>query len=169
MERPTASYRRAKSARRFWMTITLTSFVVGTLDILGAIVVYQTEPGPLFRAIASGAFGAGAAFSGGNIMIFWGILFHFIIAFSWTILFFFVYPMFSPLWKNKYITGALYGIVVWIAMNMIVIPLSAIAPRPFDVTSAIIGASILVFAVGLPIAILAHEYCSRKGILRGDS
>jgi hypothetical protein len=149
--------------------IILTGLVVGILDILGAIIVYQSEPGRLFRAIASGAFGAGAAFSGGTIMVFWGVLFHFIIAFAWTILFFLVYPMFPPLWKNKYITGLLYGVLVWIVMNRIVIPLSAIAPRPFDATSAIIGTSILVVAVGLPIAILSHGYYARKGILRGDS
>jgi magnesium-transporting ATPase (P-type) len=168
MEQPTASYRRARTARVFLTKIIITGFLVGTLDILGAVIVYQAAPDRLFRAIASGAFGAGAAFSGGTIMIFWGVLFHFIIAFAWTILFFLVYPMFPSLWKNKYITGALYGVFVWIVMNIIVIPLSAIAPRPFEFTSAAIGASILVVAVGMPIAILAHGYYSRKGILRGD-
>jgi hypothetical protein len=169
MEQPTAFQQRAKTTRGPWKTIILTGFIVGVLDILGAIIVYQAEPGRLFRAIASGAFGAGAAFSGGTIMVFWGILFHFVIAFSWTLLYFKVYPVFPPLWKNKYITGVLYALLVWIVMNKVVIPLSAITPGPFDLTSAIIGASILVVAVGLPIAILTHGYYARKGILRGDS
>lgn len=168
MEQPTASYRSAKTARGFLTRIILTGFVVGTLDMLGAMMVYQSAPDHLFRGIASGAFGSSVAFSGGTVMVFYGALFHYFIAFAWTTFFFLVYPMFPPLWKNKYITGGLYGVFVWIVMNRIVIPLSAITPRPFDLTSAIIGASILVVAVGLPIVILAHGYYSRKGILRGD-
>ena len=147
-----------------WKTIILAGLLAGTLDALGAIVVYQANPIGMFKFIASGAFGAGKAFSGGTSMILWGVLFHYFIAFSWTILFFFLFPAFSFMRKNKFITGLLYGIFIWIVMNQIVIPLSEISQRPFSVNAALIGASILMITVGLPIAILIHRYYARKGL-----
>lgn len=147
-----------------WKTIALAGFVAGTLDALGAIVIYQANPVGMFQYIASGAFGAGKAFSGGTIMVIWGILFHYFIAYAWTCLFFFLYPAMAVLRKNKYVTGLLYGIFVWIAMNRIILPLSAIPQGPFNLKAALIGASILMIAIGLPISILTHRYYARKGV-----
>jgi hypothetical protein len=148
-----------------WKTIILTGIVAGTLDAIGAVVVYKANPAGIFQFIASGAFGAGKAFSSGPVMIFWGVLFHYIIAYSWTILFFFMYPVFSFMRKNRYVTGLLYGIFIWIIMNQVVIPLSEISQRPFNIKGAITGAAILMVAVSLPISILVHRYYARKGTL----
>jgi hypothetical protein len=124
------------------------------------------KPAPLrFKFIASGAFGAGKAFSGGDIMIVWGVLFHNFIAISWTLLFFFMYPALPWMRKNKYISGLLYGIFVWIIMNRVVIPLSEIQQRPFNLKGALTGMSILMVAIGLPISILTRRYYLRKGIV----
>lgn len=147
-----------------WKAILFAALLAGTLDIIGAVIVYQANPTQVFKFIASGAFGAGRAFSGGSDMVAWGIAFHYIISLAWTIAFFFIYPLFPILSKNKYITGALYGIVIWVVMNKVIIPLSAIPPAPFNLRSAAIAALILIVAVGLPIAILTHRYYSRKGI-----
>lgn len=146
-------------------TILVIGLLAGTLDAIGAIVVYQANPIAMFKFIASGAFGAGRAFSAGSSMVFWGILFHYVIAYSWTIVFFFLYPAFSFMRKNKYITGLFYGIVVWIIMNQVVIPLSEISQKPFNIRGALIGASILMVAIGLPISLLTHRYYARKGTL----
>lgn len=153
---------------RPWKTILITGLLAGTLDALGAIVVYQAEPAGMFKYIASGAFGAGRAFSGGTVMVLWGVLFHYFIAFSWTILFFFLYPTSTVLQKNKYVTGLLYGIFVWIMMNRVILPLSEIPQQPFNLKGALVGASILMVAIGLPIAFLTHRYYSRKGIMSDD-
>ena len=148
-----------------WRTIILIGLLAGTLDAVAAIVVSQASPAAVFKYIASGAFGAGKAFSGGDIMIVWGVMFHYFIALSWTLLFFFMYPTLPWLRKNKYIAGLLYGIFVWIMMNRVVIPLSEIAQRPFNLKGALTGMSILMVAIGLPISILTHRYFLRKGIV----
>ena len=148
-----------------WRTITMIGLLAGTLDAVAAIVVSQASPAAVFRFIASGAFGAGQAFSGGSIMIFWGVIFHYFIAFSWTVLFFFMYPALPWMRKNKYISGLLYGIFVWIIMNRVVIPLSEIAQRPFNLKGALTGMSILMVAIGLPISILTHRYYLRRGVV----
>ena len=162
---PTPVSISANSRRSRWKAIVWAGLLAGTLDMLGAVIVYQANPGQIFKFIASGAFGAGRAFSGGPIMVVWGIVFHYVIAFAWTVAFFLIYPSFPMLWKNRYITGGLYGIFIWLVMNMVVIPLSAIAVPAFNAKSAVIGASILIVAVGMPIAILTHRYYSRSGIL----
>ena len=162
---PNSVTSHTSSTTRRWKAILFTGLLVGTLDMLAAVTVYQTSPGQIFKFIASGAFGAGRAFSGGSIMVVWGVAFHYAIAFAWTIGFFFVYPWLPMLWRNKYLTGVLYGIFIWSIMNLIVIPLSAIPANTFHLTSAAIAASILIVAVGLPIAFLAHRYYSRSGVL----
>jgi hypothetical protein len=165
MESKTISQIQTQPSYGPWKTIIFAGLLAGTLDAVAAIVVYGAAPAGMFRFIASGAFGAGQAFSGGSIMVFWGILFHYLIAFSWTLLFFFTYPVFSFLRKNKYITGSLYGIFVWVVMNRVVLPLSLISQRPFSLNGALVGAAILVVGVSLPIVILTHRYYSRKGTL----
>jgi hypothetical protein len=165
MESKTITHPVAVSHGSRWRAIMLTGFLAGTLDAIAAIVVYQANPIGLFKFIAAGAFGTEAAFAGGTIMVVWGILFHYFIAFSWTALFFFVYPAIPLMRKNKYVTGLLYGIFVWIMMNQVVVPLSQIVQKPFNPRAAAVGASILMVAIGLPISILAHRYYARKGVV----
>jgi len=165
MEPKIITQSHALSSSGPWRTIILTGLLVGTLDAVAASVVSQASPAAVFKFIASGAFGAGKAFSSGDIMIVWGVLFHYFIALSWTVLFFFMYPAWPWIRKNKYITGLLYGIFVWIIMNRVVIPLSEIPQRPFNFKGALTGMSILMVAIGLPISILTHRYYLRKGIV----
>jgi hypothetical protein len=143
------------------------SLIAGTLDLVTAIIVYQANPIRLLQGIASGAFGREAAFSGGVLMSASGLLFHYIIATSWTTLFFLLYPKFKILSKNAVVTGLLYGVVVWTGMNLIVLPyLSLIPQRAFDLSGALIGMSILMVMIGLPVSILTQRYYSGKGLLR---
>ena len=141
--------------------IIVIALIAGTLDAVGAIVVYRADPIKLFQFIASGAFGV-EAFSGGVGMAFWGLLFHYIIASAWTVLFFFMYPAIKILRKNRYVTGLLYGIFVWIIMNLIIVPMSKIPQAPFNLKSALTGASILVVMIGLPISLLTYRYYSKR-------
>ena len=162
MESKLVSHSNNLTGDRPWKTILITGLIAGTLDALGAIIIYQAEPGAMFKHIASGAFGAGKAFSGGSVMVMWGVIFHYFIAYSWTILFFFLYPTSALLRRNKYVTGLLYGVFVWIMMNRVILPLSEIPQQPFSLKGALIGASILMVAIGLPIAIMTHRYYSRR-------
>lgn len=143
-------------------TIVLTGLIAGTLDAMGPILINGANPVGMFKYIASGAFGAEKAFAGGTEMVVWGIFFHYFIAFSWTTFFFFLYPTLKVLHKNKYVNGVLYGIFVWIMMNRIVVPLSKVPQGPFNIQGALIGASILIVAIGLPISIMTHRYYSKR-------
>ena len=71
--------------------ILVAGLVAGTLDILAAFVqtYINTRKGPdiVLKYIASGVFGRKEAFGGGDSMIIWGLLFHFIIAMAFAAFF----------------------------------------------------------------------------------
>lgn len=135
----------------------LTALLAGTLDGLAAVIMYCAKTGKdpmnVFRYIASGVFGSDA-FAGGTTMAIWGIVFHFIIALGWTVLFFVVASRTSVLTKHWPLSGVVYGVVVWLAMSQIVVPLSRVpaSTGSADWSGMIRAALILIVCVGLPIA-----------------
>ena len=141
--------------------ILLTGLLAGTLDVATAMIVYNSNPNNMFRYIASGAFGSETAFTGGSEMVICGIILHYFIALWWTTLYFLVYPLIQRVASHKYIAGVLYGIFVWVMMNMVVIPFTEIAQGDFYWDRAIVGATILVFMIGIPVSFFAHRFYSR--------
>jgi len=145
----------------FWKTIVLAGLLVGSLDIIAALVNFYIKTGkdPLIvlKYIASAVFGK-SAFSGGNTMAIWGLLLHFLIAFIWTFFFFLLYPKLRLLSWNRIITGILYGIFIWIIMNQLVVPMSKATAGAFNMKQAIIAVLILIAAIGIPLSFIAHRY-----------
>ena len=146
--------------------IVITGLLAGTLDILAAVIRYTIRTGKspvrLLEFIASAVFGREEAFSGNAMMGVWGLTFHYLIAFTWTIIFFLAYSRTRLLRGNKFITAIAYGAVIWLVMNLIVLPISRVPAAPFNLQQAIIGALILMAFVGLPISIMANRYYSGK-------
>jgi hypothetical protein len=135
--------------------------VVGTLDISAAFTHYFLKTGKnpvdVLKFVASGFFG-GDAFTDGAEMIVAGLAFHYFIVFSFTMFFFLLFPKLNFLAKNKIITGILYGVFVWCVMNLIVVPLSKIPQRPFNLSSALINMAILIVCIGIPLSFRASNY-----------
>lgn len=46
-------------------------------------------------------------------------------------------------------------------MNQVVLPQSRVTPGPFNPTQALVGAVVLMLAIGLPISLLAHRYFTK--------
>lgn len=142
-------------------TIVLAGLLTGTLDITAALLQYyiQTgkDPGNVLRFIASAVFGA-KAFTGGMMMALWGLLFHYCIAFLFATAFFLIYPLVPPAQKNRWLTGIVYGLLVWALMNLLVVPASQAPPLPFRPGRALIAAGILVLCIGWPLSFLANKY-----------
>jgi len=143
------------------VAIIKTGLLAGTLDALAAMLwgYYYTGVFSLdiFRYIASGIFGK-AAFTDSNVMILWGILAHYFIAFCFTTAWFLLYPFFNSILRSKYIIAIVYGLVTWAIMDIIVEPLSHISRQPFNITNAIVGSVVLIFTLGLTVALMAHSY-----------
>jgi len=131
--------------------------LVGTLDITAAIINFLAQGGEdisrIFKFIASGIFGQ-MAFEKGNSIILMGLLFHYLIAFLWTALFFYGYNRLKLRKVNAYIIGLLYGLIIWCVMNLLVLPLSNTPKHTQDLSQILMGMLILILCVGLPISII---------------
>ncbi len=146
--------------------ILITGFIAGTMDITGACISAYVSSGlsPVFilQYVASGALGK-EAFTGGAVTAFAGLLIHYFIAYSWTILFFLAYPKLSFLRSNKFIVGILYGAFVWVMMNQVILRIAGMVPgTPIHITKAAIGMLILMICIGLPVSLGADKYYNRN-------
>ena len=149
----------------FTRDVAIAWIAAGTLDLLCACIqtwIYKGSVVKLLQFIASGAFGS-QAFSDNSYAVA-GFLFHYLIALIWTIVFFVLYPFLKRYINNAFIIALLYGVFVWLIMNKIVVPASQIAPRPFEFMRALIGASILIVAIGVPLTILAGQHYRRRQV-----
>lgn len=146
----------------------LAGFLAGTLDIVSAILLHTIlsgtfRPVGLLQGIASGAFGK-SAFEGGIPMAMVGLLFHYLIAFSWVLAYFLIFPRIPSIRKHRIWSGLLYGVLIWVIMNKVVIPLSEIKPAPFRWDRALMNMIILMVMVGLPASLFAHRYYKRTSL-----
>ncbi|GAB2981867.1 hypothetical protein GCM10027049_17700 [Mucilaginibacter puniceus] len=134
------------------------TLLVGTLDLLAAVLMnWKTGPAGILKYIASGVFGP-SAFDGGNEMVWYGLLFHYGIALLFTTALFLLHPMFYSWFRTKFLTGIIYGIVIWLIMSHGVVPLSY-APLPsFTLVSTVKACSVIILCVGLPISYISTGY-----------
>lgn len=142
-------------------TIGLVGLLAGSLDILAAClnayIARGTSPVIVLKYIASGAFGK-AAFADGWEMPLLGLLFHFIIAYSFTTLFFLLYPSIKIMSKSIVITAIVYGIFIFVVMTFGVLPLTKIPKITFQLEKVIISVLILIVAIGLPLSFFARRF-----------
>ncbi len=135
--------------------------IVGTLDILAALIQFyiKTNKNPIsvLNFIASGVFG-NDAFTGGTKMVAFGLFFHYVIAFSFTLLFFKLYPKLSVLIRNTFLLGSVYGLFIWLTMQFVVLPLSQAPAMKMNIQGAITAILILIAYIGIPLSWLTPRY-----------
>src|SRR5437764_12803255 len=103
--------------KRFSAKIITAWPIVGTLDILSAFIYSFIRTGKnnaagILRYIASAIFGQ-EALKGGTAMVLAGLLLHYLIALSFTLFFFWLYPKVNFFRRNRLLTGILYGLFIW--------------------------------------------------------
>jgi hypothetical protein len=137
--------------------------IAGALDLSAAFISswLRAGVGPVrvMQSIASGLLGA-AAFTGGAGSAALGVVLHFLIATVATAVFYFASRTLRFLVKQPITAGLLYGVAVYVFMNFVVIPLSAVPRRGGTppLSGRIIGLLIIMFCVGLPIAAIVRRF-----------
>src|SRR6201984_684014 len=137
--------------------ILIAGAICGILDLGCALIVFRARgvnPTRALQGIASAALGP-SAFQGGIQTAILGTLFHFVVAFSAATAYCVVAKRFALLAEQPFLFGPIYGIVVHLFMTFIVLALSRLN-RPFSFPYFFIQLAIHIFAVGLPIALVAH-------------
>jgi hypothetical protein len=145
------------SNRETRKSILLAGAVAGALDIVFISLVWAplgVSPPTILRVIASGLIGAPALSAGlGTALV--GAALHFALSTVMAGL----YCLYAPAGLRRYpwIAGPVYGAGLWLAMNLIVVPLSAapVGAPPLPIGIADFAAHL--FLVGLPIALFAQR------------
>jgi hypothetical protein len=157
---PGAGSQAAFSSGRPGLAIAAGGVGAGVLDLLGAIAVYwPASPLGIMRSIAAGVVGTAAARSGGPGLAAAGLLLHFGVALGAATVFVLAARRFPALLRRPWLTGPLYGLAVFLAMNYAVIPLSAIGRFPGawgPTTLKVIAVHLL--GVGPPIVFAARRW-----------
>ena len=134
------------------------TLVVGVLDALDAVVFFGlrgVRPIRIFQSIAAGVLGR-AAFQGGLATAVLGACLHFFIAFVVVLTFYLASRRAPLLTRHAVVSGLLYGLVVYLVMNLVVVPLSAASAAPPSVPVLVNGLLIHAFGVGLPTALFVR-------------
>ncbi|HEY2961566.1 MAG TPA: hypothetical protein VGJ37_04085 [Pyrinomonadaceae bacterium] len=136
--------------------------IAGTLDISAACITSWLRAGfppvRVLQSVASGLLGA-AAYEGGKKTAALGLVLHFLIATTWTAVFYFATRKLCFLIERPVTWGLVYGVIVYAFMNFVVLPLSAFPQRtPPRLSGRIIGLLVIMFCIGLPIATIVRRF-----------
>lgn len=152
--------------KAFLKTVLLTALFVGTTDLAAAYIDQYVKTGKfadrMLYYIAGGALGLERSMQGGFWIGLLGLIFHYFIAFSFTLLFFLAFPKLRLSSLNKYLVGLFYGPFVGAFMSFVVLPLTALPPSPFQFSKAIVEWLILGVVLGIPISISAYQFYRKR-------
>ena len=147
---------------KFFKTVLLTGLFVGTTDIVSAFITVWVKNGKfaslLFHYIAGGLLGLDKSMQGGNGVAFLGLFFHYFIACSFTLFFFWIFKHVKLLSFNKYLVGMLYAVFVNLMMEQVILRLTPIQAKPFNLEVTFISWVVLGVVFGIPIVYNAYKY-----------
>ncbi|WKE64862.1 hypothetical protein PVT67_14490 [Gallaecimonas kandeliae] len=140
---------------RYFSAVFLGGLVAGALDITFAIsfAAYNGHPPVrLLQIVASGLFG-NAALTGGLGMAAWGLALHFFMSLLWAGIFLALALRLPALVRSPLASGIAFGAIVFLAMRLIVLPLSAFPfPVAFKLVATILDLLSHTLLFGIPIA-----------------
>ena len=135
--------------------------MAGTLDITYAWLFWAVKAGVsaqrIFQSVAAGLLGK-ASFEGGAATAALGLALHFFIATTMSVVYYLVARRWALLWQRPVPCGLLYGLLLYLIMNFIVVPLSAAggggSKDPLWVAMSVAVHALLI---GLPIALFTRR------------
>jgi hypothetical protein len=144
--------------RSRWRAVLIGGSIGGALDLAFAIAFAAyggATPEWLLQTVASGLLGA-ASYDGGLATAALGFFAHFAMSYGWAATFVIAAGRLPRLAARPVLAGALFGIFVFFAMRLVVLPLSAF-PHPVTFRPLAWGLDLLshMFLFGLPIALAA--------------
>lgn len=137
----------------------LAILVVGTLDITEVIVFYGLKgvpPTSILQSVATGLLGK-AAHEGGIPAALLGLALHYFIAAVVVCVYHFASRKIAVLRDSPIVMGAIYGLGVYLFMNLVVLPLSATGPPKFKLVGVLNQLFAHVFCVGIPTGMLGRS------------
>jgi uncharacterized membrane protein YagU involved in acid resistance len=147
-----------------WPPVLAGGLLAGALDIIYACLFWAVKAGVpptrIFQSVAAGLLGE-ASFAGGAATAALGLLLHFLIACSMAATYYFAARRWPLLARRPVPAGIVYGLLLYVVMNLVVVPLSAAGPGSNDPVWIALTVAVHALFVGLPIAWFATRPLSR--------
>ena len=139
--------------------IIVATLVCGTLDILLAVILTLMrgrEPADMLRFVASGPLPSAPEMGAVGAVV--GLAVHYTLMAVMVAAFVVAVRQRPSLLDWPLVSGALFGLITYVIMNLIVVPLrfpAAWPPKPLSIATQLFAHLILV---GLPTALIARRY-----------
>lgn len=146
--------RRLGSVTIFWIGL-----VAGTLDISDALIFSYfrgATPKMVFQYIASGLIGIQKAHALGGESVALGVVMHYCIAMCWTVIFYLLSRKVPALVRWPAASGLIYGLFVYLFMNLVALPLSNVphSHTAASLASRVNGILAVMVCIGMTSALL---------------
>ena len=145
---------------RIFICALLASVAAGIPDVFVAAALSRASPGRILQTIASGVLGE-ASYVGGSTSMALGfglqIAMSFLIALIYNIAFSYV----ADIRRSPLMSGALYGVVIFVVMNFVVVPLSRAHPKPQWDLKSVVAMLIIMVLFGEIISFIAAAFAER--------
>jgi hypothetical protein len=137
------------------LAIFVGGLIAGSFDLAMAFITFGAR---VPRAIAGGLLGR-SAFQGGAGVYALGVLLHFFIAISAATIYYAASRKLLFLREHALVCGLFYGIAIFLVMNLVVLPLSALHARgPYQLAGLIQGLLVHMILIGLPISFSVRQF-----------
>jgi hypothetical protein len=137
---------------------------VGVLDSVDGVAYFGLTTGAnpiqVLQYIASGALGE-KAFSGGLATAALGAGFHFFLAYAFTAVIVTALQSSRAIREHATAAGLAWGAFVWALMNLVVLPMSAVAAAPLTLIAIVHGVVGHAIFVGLAASIVGRRVLDR--------
>lgn len=145
-----------------WRYVVLGGLALATLDALFATTYWRFAAGMpwtrVFQSVAAGVLGLQASIAGGERTAWLGVGLHYAIAMCFVVAYTIVATHLDALVRRPLVSGALYGLLLYVVMNLVVIPLSAIGHLPkFDDVPWVASSIAMHVVFGLICAFAARQ------------
>jgi len=108
------------------------------------------------QSVAAGLLGD-SSFQGGVGTAALGLVLHYLIASSMAVVYYLAARRWPALWHRPVRLGAAYGLLLYVIMNYVVVPLSAARPGSKDPLWVTFSIAVHVLLIGIPIALFARR------------
>lgn len=150
---------------RAFDTIVFGGLAIGLGDFLFAVIFYGVILGVMqiriFQSVASGLLGR-ASFDGGIKTYILGLFLHFVVATCIATVYFLLSSRLPVLIQHAVVSGLFYGMLAYVVMNYVVIPLSRARSGTFSWRIFLPAFIAHAFLVGLPVALIARRSAKRS-------
>lgn len=147
-----------RTQARAWATIFMAGGTAGAIDFLYASTMFVIAGQPATRAwmgVAAALFGKNMVIEVGLPMAAVGAALHFLITISAAAIFYVAATRQPILLKHRLVAAVVFGLLFFLAMNYVIVPLSLIG-RPIYVGESRIARELLthIIVIGFPISLI---------------